>query len=73
VNIDGCNAGVTNTLFPNGCTISDRVASCAERASNHGQFVSCVSQLTNGLKDAGTISGQQKGAIQSCAARAHIP
>jgi hypothetical protein len=41
--------------------------------SNHGQFVSCVSHMTNDLKKAGTITGQQKGAIQSCAAQADIP
>jgi N-acetylneuraminic acid mutarotase len=71
--IDGCNAGVPNTLFPNGCTISDLIAACAEDASSHGQSVSCVSHVTNDLHKAGTISGQQKGAIQSCAAQANIP
>jgi hypothetical protein len=71
--IDGCNAGVPNTLFPSGCTISDLVVECAEDASNHGQFVSCISPVTNDLKKAGTITGQQKGAIQSCAAQADIP
>jgi hypothetical protein len=71
--IDGCNSGVPNPVFSNGCTISDLIAACAEGASNHGQFVSCVSQVTNDLKKAGTITGQQKGAIQSCAAQADIP
>jgi lectin-like protein len=71
--IDSCNSGVTNTLFASGCTISDLIAECAEGASNHGQFVSCVSHVTNDLKKAGTITGQQKGAIQSCAAQADIP
>jgi hypothetical protein len=71
--IDGCNTGVPNTLFPSGCTISDLIVECAEGASNHGQFASCVSHVTNDLKKAGTITGQQKGAIQSCAAQADIP
>lgn len=71
--IDGCNAGVPNTLFPSACTISDLIAACAEGASNHGQFVTFVSRLTNDLKKAGTITGQQKGAIQSCTAQANIP
>jgi hypothetical protein len=71
--IDGCNAGVLSTLFPNGCTFSDLIAACAEGARNHGRFVSCVSRVTNALKKAGTITGQQKGAIQSCAAQADIP
>jgi hypothetical protein len=71
--IDGCNSGVTNTLFPTGCTISDLLTACANGASNHGQFMSCVSHMTNDLKRAGTITGQQKGSIQSCVAQAHIP
>jgi hypothetical protein len=71
--IDDCNSGVPNTLFPSGCTISDLIAACAEGASNHGQFVSCVSHVTNDLKKTGIITGQQKGAIQSCAAQADIP
>jgi hypothetical protein len=71
--IDGCDSGVPNPLFPTGCTISDLIAACSEGASNHGQFVSCVSHMTNDLKKAGTITGQQKGAIQSCAAQADIP
>ena len=71
--IDGCDSGVPNTLFSSGCTISDFIAACADGASNHGQFVSCVSHMTNDLKKAGTITGQQKDAIQSCAAQADIP
>jgi hypothetical protein len=71
--IDGCNTGVTNTLFATGCTIADRIAACAEGARNHGQFVSCVAHVTNDLKKAGAITGQQKGAIQSCAAHADMP
>lgn len=71
--IDGCGSGVPNTVFPGGCTISDLIAPCAVGASNHGQFVSCVSHVSNDLKNARTITGQQKGAIQSCAAQADIP
>jgi hypothetical protein len=66
--IDGCDSEVPNTVFPSGCTIADLIAACAEGASNHGQFVSCVSHMTKDLKKAGTLTGQQKGAIQSCAA-----
>jgi len=71
--IDGCNSGVTNTLFPSGCKISDRIAACATGVSNHGQFVACVSKVTNELKKSGAITGQQKDAIQSCAEQANIP
>jgi hypothetical protein len=71
--IDGCDSEVPNTLFPSGCTISDLITECAEGASNHGQFMNCVSSLTDGLKADGVITGPQKDAIQHCAARADIP
>jgi Beta-propeller repeat len=71
--IDGCDSGVTNAVLPSGRTISDLIAECAKDASNHGQFVSCVAHVTNDLSETRTISGQQQGAIQSCAAQAHIP
>ena len=70
--IGGCDSGVPNTLFANGCTIADLIAHCAANASNHGQFVSCVAELTNTLKANGAITGKQKGAIQSCAAKSSI-
>ena len=70
--IGGCDSGVPNTLFANGCTIADLIAHCAASASNHGQFVSCVAELTNTLKANGAITGKQKGAIQSCAAKSSI-
>jgi hypothetical protein len=75
--IDGCDTGVPNTFFssgPNaGCTISDLIRRCAADAGNHGGFVSCVSHLTNELKNDGLITGSQKGAIMSCAANASLP
>jgi PA domain len=71
--IDGCDSGVANTVFANGCRISDSIEDCADGASNHGGFVSCVSHYTNDLKKNGTITGAQKGAIQSCAGQANIP
>ena len=70
--IDGCHSGVSNTLFPSGCTISDLIAECAESVGNHRQFVSCVAHLTNDLNKGGTITGSQQGAIQSCASQSNI-
>jgi len=65
--IDGCDSGVANHLLPHGCTILDEIHSCAAGANNHGQFVSCVSHLTGSLRAGGIITGDEKGAIQSCA------
>jgi len=71
--IDNCDSGVPNTLLPTGCTISDLLEECVEEADDHGAFVSCVAQMTNYLKKRRIITGQEKGAIQSCAAQANIP
>jgi hypothetical protein len=71
--IAGCETGIENLLFDNGCTLSDQVAEVAAGARNHGKFVSGVAKLTNNLKKAGIISGREKGTIQSCSARADIP
>ena len=66
--IGGENTGVANLLFSNGCTTSDLIAQLHDEAKNHGQFVSGVAHLTNDLKEAGLITGAEKGAIQSAAA-----
>jgi hypothetical protein len=71
--IDGCDSGVGNLLRADGCTLSDGIGQLVVGARNHGEFVSSVSQFTEALKRDGTISGQDKGAIQACAARASIP
>lgn len=68
--IGSCDSGVENLLFASGCTMADLIAECAENASNHGQFVSCVAHLTNTWKHEGLISGRDKGQIQRCAAKA---
>src|SRR5262245_51102153 len=48
--IDSCDSLVPNTVFPNGCSLADRIAACAVDVKNHGKYVSCVSRLTNSLK-----------------------
>ena len=72
--INGVNTGINNTeANPAGCTFADLVQemidTCLDDAKNHGQFVSCVSHETNILKRAKTITGQQKGKIQSIVAK----
>jgi hypothetical protein len=71
--IGGCNTGVTNFRFTDGCTLSDKIQQLGAGAGNHGRFVSGVAHLANELKKAGLITGSEKGAIQSCAAGASIP
>jgi len=72
--INGVNTGIANTgANPAGCTFADLVEemieTCLDDAKNHGQFVSCVSHETNILKRAKTITGKQKGKIQSIVAK----
>ncbi|MDQ3803803.1 MAG: peptidase [Acidobacteriota bacterium] len=71
--IDGCDSGVPNVFFTSGCTLNDLIQQLAAGASNHGDFVSGVSHLANQLKQAGMITGSEKGAIQSCASGASTP
>ena len=71
--IDGCDTGVPNTLFANGCTIRDLIAHIASNSNNHGNFVSGVAHLTNALRNSGLINDSQKGTIQSCAAGSRLP
>jgi hypothetical protein len=64
-----CDSGVENRSLGDGCTISDSIGLCAASAENHGGFVSCVSRLGHELKSSGAVDSNEKGAIQSCAAR----
>lgn len=74
VTINGVNTGIPNTpANAVGCTLADLIQDivdmCLDNAKNHGKFVSCVSHETNILKRARTISGNQKGKIQSIVAK----
>lgn len=76
--INGVDTGIPNTsVNAVGCTLADLIDEiidmCVADARNHGEFVSCVSHETNILKRARTISGKQKGKIQSIVARLHLP
>jgi hypothetical protein len=67
--ITGCNSGVENPLFDDGCTLTDRVLECGNGSKNHGVVASCSSQLLEELKVQGQITGKEKDAIQRCVAR----
>ncbi len=71
--IGGCDSGVGNLLFQDGCTMADMIAECADGAVNHGQFVSCVALRTSEWRNAGLINGEELGSIESCAAQSGIP
>jgi hypothetical protein len=69
---EGCDSGVANMLFADGCTIADLTHACADDAKNHGKFSSCVTAVTKNLVRNGEISGSGKVMIQSCAAQSDI-
>lgn len=66
--IEGCDTGIALIPF-----LAGQIEVCRLNASNHGQFVSCVTQLGNELKKAGLISGAQKGQLTSCASGSSLP
>ena len=62
------------TLVPNrglgaGCTMTDELNAAKAASTNHGSFLSAVAHLTNQWKDAGLITGAQKGVLQATAAK----
>lgn len=67
--IDACSTGVADHRLADGSLFSESVQACAVDSSNHGGFVSCVAALGTQSMRAGSITGRQRGAIQSCAAR----
>ena len=71
--IGSCDSRVRNNVFKDGCTMNDLIGQCKGTAKNHGEFVSCVSHLTNDWIKDGSIRGKEKGAIESCAAKSDIP
>lgn len=71
--IDGCDSSIDNITFSDGSNMSDLIADCVASANNHGQFVSCVSQLTNQWKQDGLITGNQKAQINQCASGSNLP
>ena len=54
-----------------GCYIADLLEACTSPfvAPNHGQYQSCIAQLTQDMVDEAIISGSEAGAITACAAK----
>ena len=71
--IDACDSGVPNELLSTGISYSDLIRQATFGVNTHGQFVSTVASILKELEKSGAISGKQKGAIQSCAAKGQIP
>jgi len=63
------DTGVPNLQFTSGCTLQDLIDQCGVGVKNHGQFVSCVSHLTNDLRKQGILTSAQRSAIMTAAAQ----
>ena len=75
VDVNSGDPGVTsieNTADANGCTIQDMVNDCIVSATTHGQYVSCIINLANGLRAAGTITKNQSKEMKRGAAQSSI-
>jgi hypothetical protein len=71
--LDSCDAGVANSLFPSGCSLTDLLTACATDAHTHRQFVRCATNVTKGLARLGVLIGVQQTALQVCAEQADLP
>ncbi len=69
--VAGRDTGIPNFIYQ-GNLVTQHLDHCAIGVKNHGQYVSCVTKLTNKLKKAGLLTGQQKGLIVSYAAQSNI-
>lgn len=67
------DTGVPNTMFANGCTMSDLLKELQNGGGNHGSYVSAVAHLTNLWVSDRLITGSQKGKIQNAAGQLQLP
>ncbi len=70
--IGDIDTGVENTIFEDGCSISDDINSIINfDITNHGLIAASVSEYTNSLKAGKLITGKEKGKIESAVAKAY--
>ncbi|MFJ2033961.1 Xaa-Pro dipeptidyl-peptidase [Streptosporangium sp. NPDC087985] len=69
--IGGVDSGVQNRVLAGTCTIRHHILD-QEKWKNHGQFVSHVGDVADQLAAADLISGRDRGALVSAAARSNI-
>lgn len=67
----GIHSGVLNPERPDGCTLLDAIWA-GEPFASHTAFLSLVNRLTRQFVAAGLLKPQQRGKIQSAAARSQV-
>ncbi len=73
VAINGCETGVVNGIDVDGCSLSDRIASCGAGNPSRWAFVQCVTALCDSLVAHGELSSAERNAIVSCASAYGLP
>ena len=71
IEIAECGTGVVNVVFDDGCTMADELLACEVDVRNHGDYVTCVTEIARGWKSDGLISGNEFGSIVSCAGKSN--
>ena len=71
ITIGDCDTGVKDFAIDDS-SLCEEISMCAENARNRGQFVSCVSRLTNDLRKDGLLGRNEIGKIVRCAAKLDI-
>lgn len=66
--LDGCDTGIGVIPY-----LAGQIEVCRLNAANHDEFVACVTQVGNDLKQDGMISGAQKGQLAACAGGSTLP
>lgn len=68
--IDGCDTGIDNVLFSNGCTVADLIAEIRDTAGSTGELVSRIARLTLRLARRGILRPGDVRALIRCLLRA---
>jgi hypothetical protein len=69
VGTDACPGTAAGAVVDDvGCSV-DQLCPCENEWKNHGQYVSCVSNATNELVEAGIITEDEAGVIKSAAGK----
>jgi PKD repeat protein len=72
ITINGCDAGIENRLFADGCTMADLIADCYANSQSHGAFVSCSEHFINDWRGSGLITSAEQRDIKDCIKNSYL-
>jgi hypothetical protein len=70
--IADCDSGVHNTLFDDGCTMTDLIYQCADNTNDEAAFLDCVNNNAKSWKNSRLINAKEKGNIVSCSSQSGL-